>query len=212
MSPTARPTRPCPRSLAPDAADARGSGAADRRARRQGPAGEEGQGPQGAREEGPAKKKAARNDPDRAHAGARRRRAGAARRRRRAERRPMPIIISAISTALDPREGWRRTIERAPLPPGQRRRPRAAHPSADRHGHHPLCRPLHRRRRVRQLGRARRAGDLPAAAPDPRLAGGRAADGASATASSSRSPTTSPTARRRAGRSRAARPCSSPST
>ena len=38
-----------PKSLAPDAADAGGSGAADRRARRQGPGAEEGQGPQGAR-------------------------------------------------------------------------------------------------------------------------------------------------------------------
>ncbi len=59
-----------------------------------------------------------------------------------------------------------------------RRRRRLGRAADDqRHGHAALCRDARRRDRVRQLLRAQRAGDLPAAGSDPRLADGRAADG-----------------------------------
>ena len=77
---------------------------------------------------------------------------------------------------LDPAEGLAAHAERAALPAAERHGTRRA-PQRDRHGHDPLCRPLHRRHRVRQLGRSRRARHLPAEPADPRLAGGRADDG-----------------------------------
>ena len=142
-----------------------------------GPPTEEGQGPQGAREEtGEGEEMMLRYGLPLLALVDGHRRAGAGNAAAPAPNPANADLHFQYLNRLDPAQGWRRT------PSGLRYRRisgngRGRAPDRQRHGDDPLCRHLHRRHRVRQLGPPRRARDLPARPPDPRLAGRRADDG-----------------------------------
>ena len=155
-----------PKSLAPDAADAGGSGAADRRARRQGAGREEGQGPQGA---------ARRKKGSEMIIAALLSLAAAAQERRRRNPANADYHFRYLN-GLDPARGWHRTVSglryRKVSGPGTGRHPAAT----DTVTIHYVGRFIDGTEFDSSVAPGR-AGDLSAQSPDPRLAGGGAADG-----------------------------------